>query len=125
MNGFRNAETRRGTGQHHAYVVASLSGNAETRNQKPETRRGAGQHDALVETRNQKPETRRRSLRLPFWLLVSAFCFFLSGFWFLVSGFAVTVDRIAALIDREVLTVSEVSQMVELRFFARKANQSE
>jgi hypothetical protein len=41
------------------------------------------------------------------------------------SAFAVTVDRIAALIDKEVLTVSEVSQMVELRFFARKANQTE
>ena len=32
---------------------------------------------------------------------------------------AVTVDRIAAVIDRQVLTVSEVSQMVELRFFPR------
>src|ERR1700694_5588375 len=30
---------------------------------------------------------------------------------------AVTVDRVAALIDRQVLTVSEVSQMVEIRFF--------
>jgi hypothetical protein len=38
---------------------------------------------------------------------------------------AVTVDRIAALIDRQVLTVSEVSQMVELRFFPRKARQSD
>lgn len=38
---------------------------------------------------------------------------------------AATVDRIAAIVDRQVLTVSEVSQMVELRFFARKANQSE
>jgi hypothetical protein len=42
-----------------------------------------------------------------------------------LSAQAVTVDRIAALIDKEVLTVSEVSQMVELRFFARKANQTE
>ena len=32
---------------------------------------------------------------------------------------AVTVDRIAAVIDRQVLTVSEVSQMVEVRFFPR------
>lgn len=32
---------------------------------------------------------------------------------------AVTVDRIAAVIDRQVLTVSEVTQMVELRFFPR------
>lgn len=32
---------------------------------------------------------------------------------------AVTVDRIAAAIDGQVLTVSEISQMVELRFFPR------
>ncbi|HEX9981672.1 MAG TPA: hypothetical protein VGF69_00275 [Thermoanaerobaculia bacterium] len=32
---------------------------------------------------------------------------------------AVTVDRIAAVLDRQVLTVSEVNQMVELRFFPR------
>lgn len=32
---------------------------------------------------------------------------------------AVTVDRIAAVIDRQVLTVSEVTQMVEIRFFPR------
>lgn len=34
---------------------------------------------------------------------------------------AVTVDRIAAVIDRQVLTVSEISQMVEIRFFPRAA----
>jgi hypothetical protein len=32
---------------------------------------------------------------------------------------AVTVDRIAAVIDQQVLTVSEVTQMVEIRFFSR------
>jgi hypothetical protein len=32
---------------------------------------------------------------------------------------AVTVDRIAAVIDRQVLTVSEVTQLVEIRFFPR------
>ena len=32
-----------------------------------------------------------------------------------------TIDRIAAVVDRQVVTVSEVSQMVELRFFPRKA----
>ena len=32
---------------------------------------------------------------------------------------AVTVDRIAAVIDQQVLTVSEVSQMVDIRFFPR------
>lgn len=37
---------------------------------------------------------------------------------------AVTVDRIAAVIDRQVLTVSEVTQMVEIRFFPR-ASESE
>lgn len=35
---------------------------------------------------------------------------------------AVTVDRIAAVIDRQVLTVSEITQMVELRFFPRLAS---
>lgn len=32
---------------------------------------------------------------------------------------AVTVDRIAAVVDRQVLTVSEIGQMVEIRFFPR------
>jgi hypothetical protein len=32
-----------------------------------------------------------------------------------------TIDRIAAVVDRQVLTVSEVTQMVELRFFPRTA----
>ncbi len=32
---------------------------------------------------------------------------------------AVTVDRIAATVDRQVLTVSEITQMVEIRFFRR------
>ncbi|MGN6185486.1 MAG: hypothetical protein ACTHQM_17745 [Thermoanaerobaculia bacterium] len=38
-----------------------------------------------------------------------------------IPASAVTVDRIAAVVDRQVLTVSEVSQMVELRFFPRTA----
>jgi peptidyl-prolyl cis-trans isomerase SurA len=38
---------------------------------------------------------------------------------------AVTVDRVAAVIDRDVIAVSEVSQMVETRFFAKAAGQSE
>jgi hypothetical protein len=38
---------------------------------------------------------------------------------------AVTVDRIAAVIDGQVLTVSEISQMVELRFFPRLGNTEE
>jgi hypothetical protein len=37
---------------------------------------------------------------------------------------AVTVDRIAAVVDRQVLTVSEITQMVDLRFFPR-TSQSE
>lgn len=36
-----------------------------------------------------------------------------------VPASAVTIDRIAAVIDRQVLTVSEVSQMVDIRFFPR------
>ena len=38
---------------------------------------------------------------------------------------AVTVDRIAAVIDQEVLTVSEVGQMADVRFFPRVAGQSD
>lgn len=38
-----------------------------------------------------------------------------------VPARAVTVDRIAAVIDRQVLTVSEVTQMVAIRFFPRQA----
>jgi hypothetical protein len=34
------------------------------------------------------------------------------------------VDRVAAVLDRQVLTVSEISQMVELRFFPREAKES-
>lgn len=34
---------------------------------------------------------------------------------------AVTVDRIAAVVDRQVLTVSEITQLVEIRFFPRLA----
>ena len=36
-----------------------------------------------------------------------------------------TIDRVAAVIDRQVLTVSEIGQMVEIRFFPRTAGQSE
>ena len=38
---------------------------------------------------------------------------------------AVTVDRIAAVVDRQVLTVSEITQLVELRFFPRLAQSDE
>jgi hypothetical protein len=38
---------------------------------------------------------------------------------------AVTVDRIAAVVDRQVITVSEVTQMVELRFFPRAEKESD
>lgn len=34
---------------------------------------------------------------------------------------AVTVDRIAAVVDRQVITVSEIGQMVDVRFFPRLA----
>ena len=38
---------------------------------------------------------------------------------------AATIDRIAALVDRQVLTVSEISQMEQVRFFPRAAGQSD
>lgn len=38
---------------------------------------------------------------------------------------AVTVDRIAAVVDQEVVTVSEVSQMAEVKFFSRLVGQDE
>jgi hypothetical protein len=49
---------------------------------------------------------------------------------FAVIGFllllpAVTIDRVAAVIDRQVLTVSEVTQMAEIRFFPRSTGQSD
>jgi hypothetical protein len=48
--------------------------------------------------------------------------------FFLLIAFplgAATIDRIAAIVDRQVLTVSEISQMVEIRFFPRTAAWSE
>jgi len=50
---------------------------------------------------------------------------FLIAFLLAAPAHAVTVDRIAAVIDRQVLTVSEVNQMAELRFFPRVAGRSE
>jgi hypothetical protein len=38
---------------------------------------------------------------------------------------AATIDRIAAVVDRQVLTVSEINQMVEIRFFPRPAKSSD
>ena len=35
------------------------------------------------------------------------------------------VDRVAAVVDKQVITVSEVNQMVELHFFPRNAGESE
>jgi hypothetical protein len=42
-----------------------------------------------------------------------------------IPAHAGTVDRVAAVIDKQVITVSEVSQMVELRFFPRNQGESE
>lgn len=42
-----------------------------------------------------------------------------------LTASATTVDRVAATIDRQVLTVSEINQMVELRFFPRASGQSD
>lgn len=38
---------------------------------------------------------------------------------------ATLVDRIAALVDRQVITLSEINQMAEIRFFPRKAGQND
>jgi hypothetical protein len=54
--------------------------------------------------------------------LLFAFCFLL---FFFAPAESATIDRIAAVVDRQVLTVSEVSQMVQLRFFTRAANTSD
>lgn len=40
-------------------------------------------------------------------------------------AFAVTVDRIAAVVDQQVLTVSEVNQLAQVRFFPRVAGRSD
>lgn len=50
---------------------------------------------------------------------------FLIAFLLAAPSHAVTVDRIAAVIDRQVLTVSEVNQMAEMRFFPRVAGRSD
>jgi hypothetical protein len=50
---------------------------------------------------------------------------FLIAILFAAPVYAVTVDRIAAVIDRQVLTVSEVNQMAELRFFPRVAGRND
>jgi peptidyl-prolyl cis-trans isomerase SurA len=50
---------------------------------------------------------------------------FLIALLLATPAYAVTVDRIAAVIDRQVLTVSEVNQMAEVRFFPRVAGRSE
>lgn len=42
-----------------------------------------------------------------------------------VSAAAATVDRVAAVVDRQAIAVSEVTQMVETRFFSRGAGQSD
>jgi len=49
------------------------------------------------------------------------FCILLSAFWLE----AATIDRIAALVDRQVLTVSEITQMEQIRFFPKASSQSE
>ena len=56
----------------------------------------------------------------------SNFAFCILHFAFLALPLAArTVDRVAAVVDRQVITVSEVTQMVELHFFARNAGESE
>src|SRR5579859_2284920 len=67
----------------------------------------------------RKAEGRRKRVEvtaaiITFCLLPSAFCLR-----------AAVVDLISALVDRQVLTVSEVTQMADIRFFARRAGQSD
>src|SRR3954454_4962136 len=50
---------------------------------------------------------------------------FLTALLLATPAFAVTVDRIAAVIDRQALTVSEINQMAEVRFFPRVAAKSD
>ena len=66
------------------------------------------------EVRRPRTEGRSRWTRVTAALATSAFCL-------LPSAFPATIDRIAAVVDRQVLTVSEVAQMVQLRFFPRAA----
>lgn len=42
-----------------------------------------------------------------------------------IVSLGATIDRIAAVVDRQVITVSEVSQMVQLHFFSRAASTSD
>src|SRR5688572_3165197 len=42
-----------------------------------------------------------------------------------VQAPAETVDRIAAVIDQQVITVTEINQMADVRFFARESGQSD
>lgn len=63
------------------------------------------------QVRRQKAESRSR------WALIVALA--TSAFCLLPSAFSATIDRIAAVVDRQVITVSEVGQMVALRFFPR------
>jgi peptidyl-prolyl cis-trans isomerase SurA len=51
--------------------------------------------------------------------------FFLVAALLTLPAAAVTVDRIAAVVDRQVITVSEIAQMVEIRFFPRLAGTDE
>lgn len=65
----------------------------------------------------RKAEIRRRRAEV---LGVSAFCLLIPAFCL-----ASTIDRIGALVDRQVLTVSEITQMEQVRFFSRAAGQSD
>src|SRR5579859_3711667 len=65
----------------------------------------------------RKAEGRRKRAEV---IGIAAFCFLTSVFCL-----SAVVDRIAALVDRQVLTVSEVTQMADIRFFARPAGQSD
>lgn len=74
------------------------------------------QHSRPLQTRSQKPETRTKVLVF--------LCFLVSGFWFGRAG-AVVIDRIAAVVEQDVITLSEIDQLVLLRFIDRSTGESE
>jgi|SRR5581483_10694984 len=65
----------------------------------------------------RKDEGKRQKAEV---LFIIAFCLLTSAFCL-----SATVDRIAALVDRQVLTVSEVTQIEDIRLFPRATGQSE
>lgn len=74
------------------------------------------QDSRQAKVRSQKPEAGKG------WF----FCLLASGFWLCAAeGRAVVIDRIAAVVEQDVITLSEIDQLVKLRFFERNTGESE